>query len=287
MCRFTFYQGVPIQISSLITEPKHSLINQSFNSEERDEPLNGDGFGLAWYNHNISEQPALFKSISPAWSNTNLLEISTIIESSCIMAHVRAASKGLSVVETNYHPFKWKNFAFMHNGQLGGFAKIKRHIAQSLSDEAYNTIKGSTDSEYLFATFIDEYLQIPQMEEWDRIATSMMQAIRRVLDLINEYAGGALSYINIVLTNGHLALAVRLTTDKPSEADSLYINLGKKYICENGVCRMLSPGEHEKSVIISSEPLSKDPGWESIPVNSMILVHEGKIRDRMTINLDY
>ena len=49
MCRFTFYQGEPIRLSALVTEPEHSLINQSFDSREGEEPLNGDGFGVVWY----------------------------------------------------------------------------------------------------------------------------------------------------------------------------------------------------------------------------------------------
>lgn len=286
MCRFTFYQGRPIILSSLITEPKHSLINQSFGAKERDEPLNGDGFGLAWYNFNISSKPASFKSISPAWSNNNLQEICQVIETSCVLAHVRAATQGLTVSESNCHPFKWKELAFMHNGDIGGFQKIKRHLIHTLSDEAFHHIKGSTDSEHFFAVFIDEYLKNEAMEQWDRVASSMMGAIRRVLSLIEEYADDQHSYMNMVLTNGRLAVAVRFTTDKEEHADSLYMNLGKNYVCEDGVCYMLDPGEREKAVIISSEPLSKDDGWEPIPVNSMVLVEEGKIRDKMTINVD-
>ncbi len=87
------------------------------------------------------------------------------------------------------------------------------------------------------------------------------------------------------MTDGHLAVAVRLTTDSPDYADSLYLNLGKKYVCENGVCYMQDSGYHEKSVVISSEPLSKDPGWEKVPVNSMVLVEEGRIRDKMEIHM--
>ena len=136
--------------------------------------------------------------------------------------------------------------------------------------------------------FIDEYLQLPTLEEWDRMSTAMMYAIKRVLKLIDQYAKGSKSYMNMVLTDGHLAVAVRLTTDKPEYADSLYLNLGRKYVCEEGICYMHDPGEqHEKAVIISSEPLSKDVGWEEIPPNSMILVQEGKIREKMTINLNY
>ena len=74
MCRFTFYIGAPISLGSLITEPAHSLIKQSFNSKERSEPLNGDGFGIAWY-ANDDDEAAVFRSITPAW-NLSLIHIS-------------------------------------------------------------------------------------------------------------------------------------------------------------------------------------------------------------------
>ena len=49
MCRFVFYRGAPIRLSSLLTEPVHSIIHQSYRSKERAEPLNGDGFGVGWH----------------------------------------------------------------------------------------------------------------------------------------------------------------------------------------------------------------------------------------------
>lgn len=287
MCRFTFYQGKPIRISSLITEPKHSLIHQSFEAKERDEPLNGDGFGVAWYNDFTGEEPAFFKSVNPAWSNNNLLELSRVIEARTILAHVRAATQSLSVSEANCHPFKWKNYAFMHNGDIGGFPKIRRKILAGLSDDIFSQIRGTTDSEHFFAMLLEELLKRPQMESFDRMATSMMAAIRKVVNLMREESPDDHAYMNMVVTDGSIALAVRFTTDVPEHADSLYLNLGRKYVCEDGVCYMMEPGEHEKTVIISSEPLSKDPGWQKVPVNSMVLVHEGKIYNQMDISLDF
>ncbi len=55
MCRFVVYSGREVLLADLIIYPKHSLINQSFQSQERFEPLNGDGFGVGWYNP-ISQQ---------------------------------------------------------------------------------------------------------------------------------------------------------------------------------------------------------------------------------------
>ena len=48
MCRFAIYIGEPILLSEFIVKPSHSIIYQSFESNERSTPLNGDGFGLAW-----------------------------------------------------------------------------------------------------------------------------------------------------------------------------------------------------------------------------------------------
>ncbi|GFZ46180.1 Deficient in utilization of glutathione protein 3 [Saitozyma sp. JCM 24511] len=53
MCRFIVYKGVePIQLSHLVTRPRHSIINQAFESKLRlpsSRPMNADGFGIGWY----------------------------------------------------------------------------------------------------------------------------------------------------------------------------------------------------------------------------------------------
>ncbi len=283
MCRLLLYQGRPIQLASLITDPKHSLINQSFNARERDEPLNGDGFGLAWFNHHVSKEPALFKSITPAWNNRNLQELSRVIESSCILAHVRAATQSLEVSETNCHPFKYQNFVFMHNGDVGGFRYFKRRIHTDLGDEAFNMIKGSTDSEHLFALIIDELLKIGSDD--DHMVQAIQKTLQRVVAYSEKYGQGEKSYMNFVLSNGNTSVAVRFTTDNPDYADSLYMNSGRKYKCEDGVCYMVEPNEDDRAIIISSEPLSKDPGWVKIPVFKMIVVRTGEEHKEITVTI--
>jgi hypothetical protein len=49
MCRFAMYLGPTLTLDSLIMRPSNSIVHQSFHSHERSEPLNGDGFGVAWY----------------------------------------------------------------------------------------------------------------------------------------------------------------------------------------------------------------------------------------------
>ena len=179
MCRFALYLGSPIVVSSLITEPSNSNIHQSFHSHERKEPLNGDGFGLAWYVPEISDEPSLFKDLSPAWNNANLLQLARVTRTPCLLAHVRAASPGLSVSRLNCHPFARGPFAFMHNGTVGGFRSIARILKSALCDDAYHVIQGSTDSELVFAIVFDHYERITKETPQEENITHLTQTVAR------------------------------------------------------------------------------------------------------------
>jgi len=271
MCRFVFYRGRPLRVSALLTEPSHSLIHQSFQCEEREEPLNGDGFGLAWYVDGIDE-PGLFRSVTPAWSNTNLRELARVTTSTCIMAHVRAASRQLEVSEVSCHPFKFGPWSFMHNGEIGGFKRIRRPLLDSLSDAAFHAIRGTTDSEHLFALFIDELIAAGSAATGPAAANALEAAIRRVVDLVDRHAAGEPSYLNIAVSNGRVAVACRVTTDSPEHADSLYISQGRRYVCDGDVCRMLDADEAGSAVLISSERLSDDGAWQTMAVGDIVIV---------------
>ncbi len=284
MCRFTLYLGPPIALSSLITEPTHSLIHQSFESLEREEPLNGDGFGVGWYAPEMSDRPAVFRSVSPAWSNRNLLELCRVTRSPCVLAHVRAATRGLSVTETNCHPFAQGRLTMMHNGEVGGFARMRRGIIAGLSDRAFEAVQGTTDSEHLFGVFLDEHgasgvessgggASGVESSTGDTLAGALHRALVRVSALGRALGLDEPSYLNVAVSDGRHAAVSRCTTDALGRADSLYVHTGRRYVCESGVCRMIEPsGGAGPAVIVSSEPLSADPGWTAVPVNHMVVV---------------
>jgi glutamine amidotransferase len=277
MCRFTFYLGPPITLSSLVTEPAHSLIHQSFSAKERDEPLNGDGFGVAFYVPELSSEPALFRSISPAWSNANLLNLARVARSPCVLAHVRAATQGIPVTETNCHPFTCGSFTLVHNGDIGGFRKLRRHLLNELSEAAFNAIQGTTDSEHLFAMFLESYRPPPSPDQTaDAMLAALTSAIQRVLALARELGIEEPSYLNVAVSDGLHGVVSRVTSGTPEHADSLYLHTGRRYTCEGGVCRMLDPLSGEATVIVSSERLSDDPGWQPIPVNHLLLIRENR-----------
>lgn len=275
MCRFIMYLGPTLAVSTLVTEPAHSLINQSIHAQERDEPLNGDGFGVAWYVPELPSQPGLFRSVTPAWSNANLQRLAPVTRSRCILAHVRAATQGLGVHEANCHPFVAGGVSFMHNGDLGGFSSIRRTLLQSLSDEAFNSIRGSTDSEHIFALVIEELANLGDVSPSERLSTALVAGVSRALDMVRAADVREHSYLNIAMADGTHAVACRFTTDAPQHADSLYVHTGRRYVCENGICRMLDAEAEDQAVVISSEPLSSDPGWAPIPVNHIVSVQRG------------
>lgn len=272
MCRFTLYLGQPIRLDQLITEPVNSLIHQSFQSQEREEPLNGDGFGVAWYAPDVGPQPAVFRSVSPAWSNRNLLEVARVTRSPCVLAHVRAATPGSAVAETNCHPFVHGNLAFMHNGTLGGFARARRALLERLSDDAFQAIEGTTDSEHLFALFLDRWRQQDTGDGAARMVRALMAAIGEALTLSEMLGIDEPSYLNIAVSDGHHAVVTRLTTDEPQNAESLYYSVGQRYTQVGDHTELRQPDVGRGAVMVSSEPLSGDDSWRGVPPNHVVLV---------------
>jgi ergothioneine biosynthesis protein EgtC len=274
MCRFVAYLGPPVTIGSLVTEPSHSLIHQSYRSAERKEPLNGDGFGLAWYVPELSELPAVYRSISPAWSNRNLRNLARVTRSACIFAHVRAASPGMPVVETNCHPFSNGKYSFMHNGRVGGFHLLRRQILNRLSDHVFQSIIGSTDSEHVFALFREHVEREGDGDPLATIVRALQAAIRDVFLLVKKNEPPEdFCTLNLAVADGKRAVISRCSSRvNDGHAETLYYHIGKRYVCKDGDSRLVDVEYGRGAVLVSSEALSPDPGWKPVPINHMLVV---------------
>lgn len=280
MCRLMAYMGSPIIIDKLLYQPKNSLIKQSINARELEEPLNGDGFGIGWYVPEVNYEPVTFVSVYPAWNNRNLRNLAPKIRTECVVAHVRAASVG-DVSESNCHPFQYKNLLMMHNGGVEEFHKIKRHIRAPLSDELYNWIKGQTDSEHLFAYLLNHLLPAGDLTP-EHVMTAFENMIQTVARLIKENDIQEPAYLNMVVTNGLFIVGTRYVSDPSLEPLTLYYSEGSRYTCEEGVCRMLSPDERDQAVLVVSEKLTdSESDWKIIPKNNFVVVdHSLKVYTR-------
>jgi len=272
MCRFALYLGPEITLDLLATRPKHSIVHQSFHARERSEPLNGDGFGLGWYVPDLSNEAAIFKSVSPAWSNVNLRHLARVTRSNCILAHVRAASPGIPVSELNCHPFSCDTLTFMHNGSLAGFPRLKRTIVNRLSDRSFDGLTGSTDSEHIFSLFCDRFKEIHMDDPADRLAATMTTVIAELENMRRAADISEFSYLNLAVTDGCNAVVSHFVSDSHVAPPSLYVHTGKSYTCEGNICRMIEPEGSGGAVLVASEPLSGDPGWDAVPPNSLLII---------------
>jgi len=147
MCRWLVYRGEPVFLDTLITEPKYSLVAQSLKAYEAKIETNGDGFGIGWYGDII--QPGLFREPFPAWNDDNLRNLCQQLKSRFFFAHVRS-STGTPVSRANCHPFVMGKWMFMHNGQIGGYGRLRRELEYAVSEDIYFYREGTTDSELLF-----------------------------------------------------------------------------------------------------------------------------------------
>lgn len=272
MCRFIAYCGPRLPLDALVTRPANSLIHQSAHSHEREEPLNGDGFGIAWWKPELSDQPAVFRSLTPAWSNRNLLELARVVSSECIMAHVRAATDALSVSEMNCHPFTFERFAFMHNGDLAGFAQVRRELTAGLSDRAFGLVRGTTDSEVCFAVLSDHLPALNHPDPATALAAGLAATIRTLLARTTQAGVTEASYLNFAVADGTVLAACRFTDGPPEDAETLYYHAGARYVCEGDLSRLVAPEPGEAAVLIASEPMTDDPGWKEVPVNHTVVV---------------
>jgi len=257
-------------MGALVTEPAHSVIVQSYRSEEREEPLNGDGFGVAWYPDDADIAPAVFKSVSPAWNNQNLLNLSPVIHSHCILAHVRAASPGLPVTRLNCHPFARNRLTFMHNGSIGEFRAIKRQLRGMLSDASYAWVQGTTDSETIFALFVDIYSALPGEASADKMATALLSVLKTIESLKKSAGLSTGCSLNLAVTDGQSAVVSRYST-AGTTPNSLHIHTGHRYSCDAGQVK-LEPCR-EPTVLVASEALTPDESWQTIEPNHIVVVN--------------
>ena len=88
MCRFLAYSGEPVFLSDLVCAPTHSLVHQSLHADEGKTETNGDGFGIGWYGER--PEPGVYRDISPAWSDENLVNLCGQVRARTFFAHVRA-----------------------------------------------------------------------------------------------------------------------------------------------------------------------------------------------------
>lgn len=282
MCRFIAYLGKPIFADELLLKPRNSLMKQSYHALEAEMTVNGDGFGIGWYDQFIRREPALFRSIRPAWNDENLSYNASMIKTNCLLAHIRAATHG-GVSIQNSHPFQYKEFLMMQNGGIQNFPKIKRTLINRLDETIFQWIEGQTDTQYifaLFATIVGELKKSLNKEgealNFDQLASCVSQTFAEIEEMKIKAQIDSPSLYNLVLTNGKSLIATRYSTQPEKETRSLHIAANAAcYTSNEGYLSFRSADPADHAVVIASEVLSDNKDfWQEVPENYFIMVRE-------------
>ena len=253
MCRLIAYCGPPIPLENIVITPSHSLVVQSQVAEEAKLAVNGDGFGLAWYaGHDRAaltdvpnSMPALYKEIMPAWANPNLLHICRAVRSGLFLAHVRASTFGGASYQ-NCHPFTHGRWSFVHNGQIGGFERLRRDMENLLPDDLFQARLGITDSELVFLLLVANGLEVCT-------ETACRATIDQIESLHRQKAIKQPIRLTFVLADGSRLFGCRFSSD--DNAPTLYMS------------NKLDHGGYA----FASEPLDSAPGhWSMIGEGSFV-----------------
>ncbi len=163
-------------------------------------------------------------------------------------AHVRAAT-GTATARANCHPFAHGPYLFMHNGQIGGYHRIKRRLEALIPDALYDRRRGSTDSEAIFLLALANGLA-------DDPVGAMAETLAQVRGLMQGAGVCEPLRFTALLTDGETLTAYRWACD--GRPPSLYYR------------------ETETGLVVVSEPIDGcREGWTVVPKGGTLRARRG------------
>jgi predicted glutamine amidotransferase len=303
MCRVLAYLGQPLPLSHLLYEPDSSLVRQA-HSPRMLSMLNLAGFGMMAWDHESyqSDVPFSYRTTEFPVFDRNLRRLSDKVWADAVLAHVRGVrlSDSAEIGASNLHPFRYHDvpLALAHNGDLASFDRMRYDLLEHVKPEIAAQIRGSTDSEWIYALLLSQLPDPSQrytVHEYLRAVEATLSIIRRT----REKAGIAQSSsVNLFLCDGHQLVATRFTFDfgcygnSVHEANleflSLWFTFGSDYGLHDGEWKMVGGARNAASVIVSSEPLTRDvSAWLELPeYHALYVSADPKNPDVGTVLLD-
>jgi glutamine amidotransferase len=285
MCRALLYLGQPVLLDNLLFQPDSALIRQSYMPKML-HMLNLAGFGLrAWDPASANPEHAFsYYSQSLPVFDRNLQNLAQKIRPTCVLGHVRgvAYSTRVEISLQNVHPFHFKGVPLVlaHNGDLADFARMKPLLAAHIRPEYLSQIHGTTDSEWIYALLVSRYSGSLQHLEEKTIFTALDDTLQILRDARAKLGIALSSSVNLFLANGKQLAALRYCFDfgcyrsedpaRVHEANlnflSLWYTLGRDYALHDGEWQMTGGAENADSIIVASEPLTRDTSaWVELP----------------------
>ncbi len=211
---------------------------------------------------------------------SDLLELVNDVRATGLIVHARQATVG-GFKDENTHPFRYRNWLFAHGGTVARFGDLRPALMDGLPSFLQRMIGGETDSEHVFALFLDELHRAGVLETVDPAAHSLGRAlaatVERVEVLTRSVGETGPSPLNIVATNGRAMVACR----HGNGPDLKYAVMGGLGQCplhslteesaETHAQRL--PHHNMRSVVVASRlKPGSEPSWEEIPKDHVLVV---------------
>ncbi len=244
MCRHLAYLGPPVTLSSLVCEPPHSLLRQSYAPADMrgGGTVNADGFGVGWYA--APGAPVRYRSASPLWSDRAFAELAGVTCAPAVLAAVRSATVGMPVSAGAAAPFAEGRWLFSHNGVVRGWPGSLAGLASALPVTDLLTLDASTDAAVLWALVRHRL----------RGGADPAAALAAVVTAVDAAAPG--SRLNLLLTDG----------------DTIWATAW-----EHALSVRTDPGV----ALVASEPLDPLPSWIEVPDRHLVVAHRGRHRTEL------
>ena len=265
MCRWLAYSGSPVLLADLLFAPENSLVVQSMHSRLGVEAVNGDGFGVGWYG--ARDEPGIYHSTEPAWSDRNLRELAGHASAGRFFAHIRATT-GTPVQQSNCHPFRHGRWLWMHNGAIASFATVKRDLVLEVDPELFPLIEGSTDSELFF------FLALTYGLEQDP-PHAVARAVGFIEEVGRRHGVEHPVQMTVATTDGETTWAFRYSSEGRSR--SLFHNTDVSALrLQHPDLPSLQQFSDDARLVVS-EPLGSLKGaWREVPESTCLVIHGGR-----------
>ena len=305
MCRALLYLGQPVLLDNLLFQPDSALIRQSYMPKML-HMLNLAGFGMRAWDPGSRDPAAPFSYASDSLPvfDRNLKNLAAKVAAGCVLAHVRgvAYSTQVEISLQNVHPFQFAGMplSLAHNGDLARFGELRPRLAAHVRPDITRQVRGTTDSEWIYAVLLSQ-LEDPRVPP---SGAALVAAIKRTLEIIREERAAlgidTSSGVNLFVTDGKQVAAARYcfdfgryATSDPTrlhEANlgylSLWYTVGRNYGLHDKEWKMTGGAENADSILIASEPLTRDvAAWVEVPEYS--LLHAEIRKGRPAVNLHY
>jgi predicted glutamine amidotransferase len=273
MCRLFGFRSILLSgVHSSLVTADNALMNLS--------QFHPDGWGVSYY---INNTPHLIRSTQSAVESNLFKQISGVVTSQTVIAHIRKATEG-SISILNTHPFQFGKWTFAHNGNIKDFQNYKDELKALIDPNLAKYILGSTDSEILFFILLTEIDKVSPYKLGNITTQALRKALVSGLRAINKIIGPLTNeeqgrptqnYLTFIITNGKIMYGHQ-------GGQPLYYSTHKFSCPENKTCSQFNSscekphevGSPVNHLLFSSVPLQGENVWLKMTPGQVIGIDE-------------